>query len=87
MKKKSLLVIGEFLRLFVNTFPADEKYYMLNRDNLAQPIQMQLSQKQKTFSEFPFAFLKSILSYKHFPKKVTLRADTFPEIPSPKTMV
>ena len=34
-----------------------------------QPIQMQLSQTQKTFSEFLFAFLKSILNFKHFPKK------------------
>ena len=73
--------------MFVNTLPADEKYYLLNRDNLAQPIKMQLSQKQKTFSQFPFAFLKSILNYKHFPKKMTLRADVFPEIPTPKNMV
>ena len=29
---------------------------------------MQLSQKQKTFSEFFFAFLKSTLTFKHFPK-------------------
>ena len=28
-----------------------------------------LSQKQKTFSEFFFAFLKSILNFKHFSKK------------------
>ena len=85
--KKSLLVIDKFLRLFVNTLPADEKYYLLNRDNLAQPIKMQLSQKQKTFSQFPFPFLKSILNYKHFPKNMTLRADLFPEIPTPKNMV
>ena len=73
--------------MFVNTLPADEKYYLLNRDNLAQPIQMQLSQKQKTFSQFPFAFLKSILNYKHFPKKMTLRANVFPVIPTTKNMV
>ena len=73
--------------MFVNTLPADEKYYLLNRDNLAQPIQMQLSQKQKTFSQFPFAFLKSILNYKHFPKKMTLRAYVFPEIPTSKNMI
>ena len=83
----SLLVIDKFLRPFVNTLPADEKYYLLHRDNLAQPIQMQLSQKQKTFSQFRFAFLKSILNYKHFPKNLALRADVFPEIPSPKNMV
>ena len=67
--------------------PADEKYYLLNRDNLAQPIKMQLSQKQKTFSQFPFPFLKSILNYKHFPKMMTLKADVFHEIPTPKNMV
>ena len=73
--------------MFVNTLSADKKHYLLNRDNLAQPNQMQLSQKQKSFSQFPFAFLKSILNYKHFPKKMTLRADVFPEIPTPKNMV
>ena len=30
---------------------------------------MQLSQKQKTFSQFFFVFLKSILNYEHFMKK------------------
>ena len=30
---------------------------------------MQLSQKQKTFSQFVFAFLKSILNFKHLPEK------------------
>ena len=75
------------LRLFVNTLTADEKNYLLNRDNLAQPIQMQLSQKQKTFSQFLFAYLKSILNYKHFAKKMTLRAVVFPEMSSPKNMV
>ena len=69
--KKSLLVTDKFLRLFVNALPADDKHYMFNRDNLAQPIQMQLSQKQKSFSQFLFAFLKSILNYKHLPKKMT----------------
>ena len=48
---------------------ADDKHYLLNRDNLTEPIQMQLSQKQKTFSEFFFAFLKSSLNFEHFQKK------------------
>ena len=34
-----------------------------------KPIQMKLSQKQKNFSEFFFAFLKSILNFKYLPKK------------------
>ena len=70
--KKSLLVTDKFVGLFVNTLPADDKHYLLDRDNLAQPIHMQLSQKQKSFSQFPFAFLKSILNYKHLRKKMTL---------------
>ena len=55
--------------MFVNTFTADDKDHLLNRNNFAQGIQMQLSQKEKTFSEFFFAFLKSILNFKHLPKK------------------
>ena len=51
------------------TLTVNDKYYPLNRDNLAQPIQMQLSQKQKILSEFFFAFLKSILNFEHLPKK------------------
>ena len=47
----------------------DEKQYLLNRDNLTQPIQIHLSQKQKTFSEFFFPFLKFLLNFKTLPKK------------------
>ena len=50
----------------------NDKSYLFNRDKLAQPIQMKLYQKQKTFSEFFFAFLKSILNFKELQKKVTL---------------
>ena len=85
--KKSLLVLAELLRLFVNTFPADDKHYLLKRDNLAQPIQIQLSQKEKNFSEFSLPFLKSILNFKHLSKTMTQIADVFPHIPPPKNMV
>ena len=52
--------------MFVNTWTADGKYSLLNTDNLTQPIKMQLSRKQKTFSEFISAFLRSISNFKHF---------------------
>ena len=42
----------KILRLFFNTLSADGKYSILNRDNLTQPIQMEVSQKQKSFSTF-----------------------------------
>ena len=34
-----------------------------------QPIQMQLSQKRKRFSQFCFAFLKSTLNFENFREK------------------
>ena len=62
-------MIHKIVRLFVNTLIFDDKHYLLNRDNLTIPIQIQLSQKQKTFSEFRFSFLKSILNFIHLPTK------------------
>ena len=60
--------------MLINTFTVNDKQYLLNRDNLTLPIQMQLSQKQKTFSEFFFVFLKSILNFKILTKKDDLRS-------------
>ena len=34
--------------------PLNRENYLLNRENLTQPIEMQLSQKRKTFSNFFF---------------------------------
>ena len=62
---KSLLLICQILGLLVNTWPADNKDRVLNRENLMIPIRMQLSKQQKTFSEF----LKSILNFEHFEKE------------------
>ena len=85
--KKFLLVIHKMLRLFANTLILDDKHYLLNRDNLRQPIQMQLYQEQKIFSEFFLAFLKSILNFTHLPKNDALIADVFGGIGVPKNMV
>ena len=63
-------MIHKIPRLFVNILIVDEKHYLFNRDNVIQPIQIQLSRKQKTFFQFFFfAFLKSILNFKHLPRK------------------
>ena len=67
--QKSLLVICKISTLFPNTLSGDGKYSLLNRDNLTQPIQMQLPQKQKTFCKFFSAFLKSSLNFAHFQEK------------------
>ena len=52
--------------MFVNIFNADEKCFLLNRDKLRPPIQMPLSEKQKRFSEFFSALLKSKLNFELF---------------------
>ena len=62
-------MIHKILRLFVNTLGVHDNHYLLNRDNLTLPIQMQLYQNQKTFSHFFFGFLKSILNFKDLPMK------------------
>ena len=67
--KKSLLVICKISRLFPNSLSAYGKYSLLNRDILVTPIQMQLSRKQKPFSELFSAFFKSSLNFGHFQTK------------------
>ena len=59
----------KIVRLFVNILSADDKYSVLNRDNLTQLIQMQLCQKQ------------------HLEKKITLTADVFLILRTPKNIV
>ena len=48
---KNSLGIEKIQRLFVKTLTAHDKHYLLNSENLTQRIQMQLSQKEKIFSE------------------------------------
>ena len=83
--KKSLLLTCKILGLLVNTLAADEKYPVLTRDNLTIPIQMQLSQNQKTFSHFFASFLKSRINFKYFGKNMTLIDFVFPKLRPPKT--
>ena len=79
-----MLVLCKFLRLLVKTLTDDKKYSLLYRENLTQPIQILLSHKRKTFSQFFSAFLKSTLNLNIFEKKITLIAELFPKLPSPK---
>ena len=84
--KKALLVIWKILRLFSNALIVDGRYSLVNTDNLKQPLQMQLDQKPKTFSEFCFAFLKSTSNFEHFRKKGTLIANVSPKLRTPKNV-
>ena len=59
-----MLVLCKSLRLLtVKTLADDEKYSLLYKENLTQPIQILLTQKRKTFSHFFSAFLKSTLNF------------------------
>ena len=85
--KKSLLMICKILRLFVNTMTADDKYFLLNRDNWTQPIQMRLWKKQKKFGNL---FLRSwdgeqIVNI--LKKKMTLIAYVFLKLRTGKDVV
>ena len=78
--KKSLLLTCQILGLLVNTSAADEKYPLLKRDSLTITFQMQLSQKQKTFSESFAAFLKFRLNFKFIEKKYDPHRFCIPEL-------
>ena len=83
--KNSLLLTCQILGLLVNSFSADEEYPILNRDKLTIPIQLQLSEKEKTFSQFLAAFLKSRLIFQDLKKKLTLLAFALLNVRTAKT--
>ena len=82
-----MLVLWKISGLFCNTLTDDDKYSLLYRDNLTQPVQILLSQKQKIFSQFFSAFLKSTLNFEHFQKQMTLIAHIFPKLPSSEKVI
>ena len=65
-----LLVIDESLVHFVNTSTMNDRYFLRNSEILPEPIQMQLSKKQTTFSEVFAPFLKCISKCQYFEKKI-----------------
>ena len=65
----SPLVLGQFLAVFANTLTADGKYPVQDCENLQLPIQMQLSEKRKTFSELFVPYLESTSNFNLFQRK------------------
>ena len=59
----------EIIGLFVNRWTADYKYPVPDCENLPFPIQIQLSVKQKTFSQFVIRLMESPSNFGHFQKK------------------
>ena len=52
----------------MKTVYVGQNYSQLNRENLKKPIQMQLPQKQKLFSQRFSAISKFTLNLEYFPK-------------------
>ena len=65
----SALVISKILGLFVNTLTAEYMCSGRNMQTFRQQVQTPLSLKQKTFSWFFIAFLKSTWNGEQFQKK------------------
>ena len=59
---------SEILGLFANRLTADGKYSLPSSENLPQLSEMQLSKKEKVFSQFSAYFLKFTLEFEHFEK-------------------
>ena len=83
----SPLLLGEMLRMFVNTLAIDLMYPVQGCENLQLPIQMQLSEKQKSFSNFLLHLrnLHRILNI--LTKKMIVIANVFPKLQTVKILV
>ena len=77
---KSALVRSKILGLFVNTLTPEYTYSGRNMQTLTQQVQTPLSLKQKIFSGFFIAFLKSTLNGGHFQKKIESSSLSISEI-------
>ena len=76
------------LRLFPNTMTPNDKYYLLHGENFKQPSQMHLTQKEQNFSKFFVHFCVNFtVNFELFQKKITLIADVFPKLQTPKEAV
>ena len=74
------ILLLEFLGVFLNTLSAKGKYLIEDCQNLPLPVQMQLSEKRKTFSvDFvPFQILNILR------QKMMVKANVFPKLNTEK---
>ena len=84
--KTSLLLTRKILGLLVKTLAADEKYPVLNRDNLTIPIQMELSQQKKPFLNFLLHFWNEEKISNNLKQMMTLIDFVFPKLRPPKML-
>ena len=85
--KMSPLVLGEILGVFVNTLNPESKYPVQDGENLEIPIQMQLSEKRKTFSQFFLPFLELHQFLNILKREMIVIANIFPKLETVKNLV
>ena len=78
--KKTALLWSKILRLFANTFTADDKYSFRNMQNFRQQRQTLLSEKRKTFSGFFIEILECSWNLQHFEEKDESPSLLFPKL-------
>ena len=83
----SPLVIGEILGVFANTLTADSKYPIEDWQNYQLPIQMQLSQKRNTFSNFLFHFWNLHQIFNILKRDTMVIANVFSKLQTVKNFV
>ena len=85
--KISLVVVCDILRLFLHTLTADGKYSLRYRENL--PSEFKCSYlKNKIFSEFVAAFLKTTLNFEDFEERMLIFiTHVFPKLQNAKNIV
>ena len=83
--KKSALVRSKILGLFVNTLNAEYTYSGRNMQTFTQEVQTPLSLKQKSFSRFFIASMKSTWNGEHFQTKGESSSLSISEIIDSKT--
>ena len=75
------------LGLLANILAANDKYHVLNTVNLTIPVEMQLSEKQKTLSQVFSSFMKSTLNFYYFETKDDAHRFCISEITDSKNVV
>ena len=75
--KMSILVSGEILGMFIDTFTGDGKYSAQDSDNFPLPIQMLLFEKLKHFSQFFLPFLELYQILNILKRKMIVIANVF----------
>ena len=71
----------------LKTLHPDDKYSCYRRKMFLQVRQMQLYKNPKIFYQFFIAFLESTSYFEHFEKTISLRAQIFPKLLTPKYLV